>query len=301
MEIGITHKQRQVLELLASRRWPNGAPLNDLAREMKACGESAVRFHLNALAGRGYVERRQVAPSFKPAFITEAGRRALGLAPEPEVLAISNARLEQPMAVNPARCGPLSATVEEPSHLVECVGDVFASYRQGDFLLIAVGDSMISREHPEDSIFEGDRLLVRPDIWPGPGEIAYVEFDQQNGLHECTLKEWHFDEESGVVRLQPFNLAYPRIELDARQVLVRGVVLEIVRAVRRARHNERPLGTVAHVVQVAVKTARPAVDASLNSNGCSPQPRTKNAARAGLGNQSTGSAKTTSTHGGEPT
>lgn len=269
MDIGITPKQREVLELLASRRWPDGAPLNDLAHALNMTSESAVRFHLDALQRRGYVERRELSARFKPALITEAGRGALGLAPEPPVLAISNVRLEEPMPVNPAHCGPLTPTADEPSFLIEHLGDVFSSFRAGDFLLIAVGDSMISREHPEDSIFEGDRCLVRPDIWPGPGEVVFVEFDHANGARECTLKEWHLDEHSGIVRLQAFNPAYPRVQLDARQVLVRGVVLEVVRALRRRRHQhaEAEPQVPPIVAKAAAKAPRPHVNAALNSSG----------------------------------
>ncbi len=164
--------------------------------------------------------------------LTAHGRAALGLQPEPRLLAIGRVALETPMAVNAARCGPLTETASEPVFLVETLTDLFHSFRVGDQLLVAVGDSM-ELAGDDESISDGDRCLLRPGIWPGKGELVFVEYELPNGLRECTLKMWNHDERSHLVTLKAKNPAYADIVKADDEIIVRGVVLEVLRQLKR--------------------------------------------------------------------
>ena len=236
----LSERQEELLVLLAN--WSGQPPrLSLLAQQLNLSNESSVRRVLEPLVQRGLVERvSQGAGLPKPPRLTDAGRAYLGLLPEPEVLLIVNRPLSQPLPVNPVSCGTFTETATEPSFFIEHLGDVFGNFRQGDYLLVAKGDSMVSPHGRDESILEGDRCLCRPGVWPGNGELVFVEYALHNGLHECTLKEFYVDEHSGLVRLKPRNPAYPVIERRADEIIVRGVVLEIVRSTRP--RGGRPVG-----------------------------------------------------------
>lgn len=86
--------------------------------------------------------------------------------------------------------GPLQEAIVDPEEIIEA-GDML-KYRAGDFLLRAAGDSMTG-----DGIFNGDLVLLRPQIEVQQGEIAAVHAGES---FESTLKHVHF--EKGQVRLR---------------------------------------------------------------------------------------------------
>lgn len=92
--------------------------------------------------------------------------------------------------------GPLQEAIADPEEIME-VGDML-KHRAGDFLLRAAGDSMTG-----DGIFNGDLVLLRPQIEVQQGEIAAVHAGEN---FESTLKHVHF--EKGQVRLRAGNPAY---------------------------------------------------------------------------------------------
>lgn len=69
--------------------------------------------------------------------------------------------------------------------------------RPGDFIVIAVGDSMI-----DAGICNGDRCIIRPQVPVENGQIALVAVDDGS-----TIKRFYKDDNG--VRLVPCNAAYP--------------------------------------------------------------------------------------------
>lgn len=74
--------------------------------------------------------------------------------------------------------------------------------RAGDFIVIAVGDSMI-----EAGIHDGDKCVIRPQEWAENGEIALVAVDDGS-----TIKRFYQDEQG--IHLKPCNPAHPTQHYD---------------------------------------------------------------------------------------
>ncbi|HEX8834297.1 MAG TPA: S24 family peptidase [Abditibacteriaceae bacterium] len=220
----------QTVEVL--RRERNRAPFVGELQGRLSDSERTTRFRLHRLDEAGFIN---VEGTFKARAIslTEKGRAALGLQPEMQVFGIRNKRLESPIPVNPANCGSVVNTAAEPAYFVEYLADIFDDYQIGDQLLRAQGDSMVCPDKCCDSIFEGDRCLLRPSKWPEDGDAVYVEFEAFPGYRDQTLKEWHQNNESGLVTLKARNPAYPEIVRPVEEVIPCGVVMEIVRSMKR--------------------------------------------------------------------
>lgn len=69
--------------------------------------------------------------------------------------------------------------------------------KAGDFIVIAVGDSMI-----EAGIHDGDKCVIRPQDWVENGEIALIAVTDGS-----TIKKFFKDDDG--FRLVPCNPAYP--------------------------------------------------------------------------------------------
>ncbi len=124
--------------------------------------------------------------------------------------------------------GPAEEAIEEEGQAVS-VSELLRA-RPGDFLLEVKGDSMTG-----DGIFEGDKVLLRPNVQLESGEIAAVLVGAE---HEATLKRVHLlpgtenSAQSGEVLLCASNPAYPDRLLPAEDVRIAGVFRGLVRASR---------------------------------------------------------------------
>jgi repressor LexA len=124
--------------------------------------------------------------------------------------------------------GPLEEAIEQGGQPVSVSGLLRA--RTGDFLLEVKGESMTG-----DGIFEGDKVLLRPDVQLEPGEIAAVLVGAH---HEATLKRVHFlprtqgSPEGGEVLLRASHPAYPDRRLPAEEIRIAGVFRGLIRASR---------------------------------------------------------------------
>lgn len=85
------------------------------------------------------------------------------------------------------------------------------------YVLRVRGNSMI-----EDSICDGDMVLVERRSNPTPGEIVVAVLPGEN----ATLKRFH-PQPDGRIRLQPANAAVQPIVTD--QVEIRGIVIGVIR------------------------------------------------------------------------
>ena len=118
--------------------------------------------------------------------------------------------------------GPLAESLASADEVVE-VNDLLKT-KAGDFLLRVKGDSMTG-----DGIFNGDLVLLRPEVDLQQGEIAAVYAGEN---YESTLK--HVFVERGRVRLMASNPAYQEITIPLSEW--RGVAGVFRGLVRNAGH-----------------------------------------------------------------
>lgn len=97
--------------------------------------------------------------------------------------------------------------------------------RPGDFALKIKGDSMVG-----DGIFDGDKVLLRPNVRVENGEIAAVLVGDD---HEATLKRIYFDESTGKVTLRAGNSRYPDKQVRFDEVKFAGVFRGLARGSTR--------------------------------------------------------------------
>lgn len=81
--------------------------------------------------------------------------------------------------------GPLREAMENCEEWVEGLKSLLP-IKHGDFFLIVDGDSMTG-----DGIFDGDRVLVRPNVHIANGKIAAVQVDGNDSTRCATLKHVH--------------------------------------------------------------------------------------------------------------
>ncbi len=94
-------------------------------------------------------------------------------------------------------------------------------HKQGDFLLVVDGDSMIG-----DGIMSGDKVLLRPDVQVNDGEIAAVQVGDD---YRATLKHVHFGPGRTKLTLAASNPKYAPTIVASADVRVAGVYRGLVR------------------------------------------------------------------------
>lgn len=95
-----------------------------------------------------------------------------------------------------------------------------------DFFLPIKGDSMIG-----DGILDGDRVLIRPNVVLGNGQIAAVADmqDEVKGEHLATLKRVYHEPGQKTVRLKASNPKYDDLILPAQRVRIVGAYCGLFR------------------------------------------------------------------------
>ncbi len=218
-EMNLSKTQSDVLHAIAGWRGP-GLPLSGaLAELIGLANHSCVRYNLLQLQDKGLLDIIDVHNRKLPR-LTPAGRKAIGLTEAPAEYFIEKG-FDQ-VNVFPIRCGALAEAHAEVQVLTS-PAQLFRCWRDGDYLLTCLGDSM------EPEICEGDWAQLRPGIAPANGEIVHAEYVLDGGLRECTLKVFELIEHLHEVRLRAFNAEYAVIALPAARVEVRGVVLEVLK------------------------------------------------------------------------
>jgi len=96
----------------------------------------------------------------------------------------------------------------------------------GDFFLPVQGDSMIG-----DGILDGDRVLIRPNVMIGNGQIAAVADvqDEVKSEHLATLKRVYHELGQKTVRLKASNPKYDDLILPAQRVRIVGAYCGLFR------------------------------------------------------------------------
>jgi repressor LexA len=115
--------------------------------------------------------------------------------------------------------GPLQEAFAQADEIIDTTN--LLPSREGDFFLRVRGDSMIG-----DGIFDGDWVLLRPNLEVQHGEIAALLVGE---AHETTLKRVFFLPEKAEIILRASNPRYPDLVVNAQDVKVAGIFRGLIR------------------------------------------------------------------------
>ncbi len=204
----LTEVQKRVARALAEfARKEQPALVPDLVKALGLAGESSLTPTLQKMQRSGFVEvqRGGVHGRSRVVVLTAKGRAVLGVGGLPLLGAI------------PA--GLVSEAVAQTGEMVET--KELLGEKAGDFLLRVRGESMMG-----DGIFDGDLVLLRPNVDVPNGAIAAVCVGEER---EGTLKRVYFEGES--VRLRAANPAFPDVLVPAERVSFAGLLKGVIRHV----------------------------------------------------------------------
>jgi repressor LexA len=206
-------RKQRIIDYIAATLRARGYPpsVREIAQAVDLASTSAVHHHLEILEKEGYLERG--ATRSRALRLTPRAALHSGLTSEllPQVA-------DQPSHVLPivgeiAAGGPIEAYADASETLA--VPDVLAP--SGDAYVLRVrGDSMIDAH-----IQDGDYVVIRPQQTAHNGDIVVAQVEE----NAVTLKR--FFKESGRVRLQPANEAYPA--QFYRDVRIQGRLIGVIR------------------------------------------------------------------------
>lgn len=203
----LSDAQRRLLRAVG-RLETRGDPafVMDVVKALQLRGESSVTRTLNRMERNGFITLKGGGRGrSRVVCLTSRGRLEAALGGLPLLGSISAGPLEEAIAQ--------ADTVLDERELLPC--------RPGDFALRVKGDSMVG-----DGIFEGDKVLLRPDVTVENGEIAAVLIGTD---YEATLKRVFFSATSRKVTLRASNPRYPDSQVRANDVKIAGVFRGLVR------------------------------------------------------------------------
>jgi repressor LexA len=196
---GLTRRQQEVLSGIRAILQETGHPptVRELGERLGLRSSCTVQRHLEALERKGFIHRNP----------TKARTIEITRGPKPLSREAADGGLVSLPIVGLVTAG-------QPILAVENVEDSLALPRalvDGDcFVLRVRGDSMINA-----GLYDGDFAVVKPQSHANNGDIVVALLED-----EATIKR--FFRESGQVRLQPENPAYPPIVVQ--DVAIRGKV-----------------------------------------------------------------------------
>ena len=194
--MNLTKRQKEIVDFIRSYRSENG--ISPTQREIRE------KFHLSSF---GTVQKHLKRLEEKGALRRE-WNRSRGITPANEGSGARISLLGLVAAGRPIEPFPVEETIEVPTSLLG---------KGEHFVLRVRGDSMI-----EDGIRDGDFVIVskRANAQNGQTVVALVR-------GEATLKRYYA--EGARVRLQPANASMKPITVDARDLVVQGVVTGLIR------------------------------------------------------------------------
>ena len=205
----LSERQKNILKYIQSYVDERGYPpsIREIGDRVGISSTSVVDYNLRVLERDGYIRRdREVSRGLELVGVQRANKHA-----EPRVVRI-------PIVGRIAAGVPIEA-IEDPDDVLELpVGSV----PDDCFALRVRGTSMI-----EDSIDDGDLVVVRPQQRVDNGDIAVAIVNDNTENGGATLKRFYL--EGDEVRLQPRNPMMQPIRVPADQVTVRGKVVKLVR------------------------------------------------------------------------
>ena len=205
---GLTKRQREIVDFIQEYIGShNYSPsYREIMEHFGFSSLGSVYKHINVLKRRGVLSaEKNSARSIslvEPGFMPNHSERTVDLP-----------FLGQIAAGVPIETFPQAGQIAVPADLV--------IKPQSSYVLQVKGDSMV-----EDHVLDGDLVIVEARSAATPGEtvVALV-----NGS-ETTLKRYHPQGE--YVRLEPANANYKPIVVKARDVVIQGVLLGMVRRYR---------------------------------------------------------------------
>lgn len=196
----VTKRQREILDYLTGYITANGyAPtFEEIRARFRLSSLATVHKHLSNLEHKGLIRRKW---NFT---------RAIELVPQQKPAAA----VELPLVGTVAAGRPIEV-VETDDTVV--IPEAFVR-RHNTFALRVQGNSMI-----DDGILDGDLIIVEERETAENGEtvVALVE-------NATTVKRFH-REKGGIIRLQPANERMAPILAPAKNVVIRGVVVAVMR------------------------------------------------------------------------
>lgn len=194
--MNLTKRQKEIVDFIRSYRAENG--ISPTQREIRE------KFHLSSF---GTVQKHLKRLEEKGA-LHRQWNRSRGISPANEASGARISLLGLVAAGRPIEPFPVEETIEVPTSLLG---------KGEHFVLRVRGDSMI-----EDGIRDGDFVIVskRANALNGQTVVALVR-------GEATLKRYY--SEGARIRLQPANASMKPITVDARDLVVQGVVTGLIR------------------------------------------------------------------------
>lgn len=194
--MNLTKRQKEIIDFIRGYRAEHG--ISPTQREIRE------KFHLSSF---GTVQKHLKRLEEKGA-LRRDWNRSRGISPANEVSGVRVSLLGLVAAGRPIEPFPVEETIEVPASLLG---------KGEHFVLRVRGDSMI-----EDGIRDGDYVIVskRGNAQNGQTVVALVR-------GEATLKRYYA--EGARVRLQPANASMKPITVDARELVVQGVVTGLIR------------------------------------------------------------------------
>jgi repressor LexA len=194
--VNLTKRQKEIIDFIRAYRETHGiSPTQREIREkFRLSSFGTVQKHLKRLEEKGALKRDW--------------NRSRGISPTAEATGARVALLGLVAAGRPIEPFPVEETIEVPSSLLG---------KGEHFVLRVRGDSMI-----EDGIRDGDFVIVsrRSNAQNGQTVVALIK-------GEATLKRYY--SEGARVRLQPANASMKPLTVDAREIVVQGVVTGLIR------------------------------------------------------------------------
>jgi repressor LexA len=196
-----------ISEFIAENRFPPS--IRQIGKEVGISSTSVVKYNLDALERKGYIERdREISRGIR--LIEDlAGRVAEVI----QVPLLGRIAAGSPIPVPDADFSPFGydTTIELTRDIVKDANNTYALEVQGDSMI----DALIN---------DGDIVLMRHQERVENGELAAVWVRSQE---ETTLKRFYLEGEQ--VRLQPANPTMDAMFYPARDVEVMGKVLCVIR------------------------------------------------------------------------
>jgi repressor LexA len=211
MGIELSERQQKMLEYIrrciAERRLP--PTIREIGEEVKISSTSVVKYNLEALERRGFIERDQdISRGIR---LTDVAARLLSNVIQVPVLGRIAAGV--PIPVPDASFSPFGY-----DHNIELTRDIVRD-QQNIYALEVQGDSMI-----DALIHDGDVVVMHHQERVENGELAAIWLRDKE---ETTLKRFYLEGER--VRLQPANPTMKPMFFPADRVQVMGRVVLVIR------------------------------------------------------------------------
>lgn len=100
------------------------------------------------------------------------------------------------------------------------------------FAVRVEGNCMVDPQDPAGSIYNGNYIIVNPEVEPLPGDVVLARIDGEYS----TIKRFY--PKGKTVKLSPDNPAYKPLVYPARQVEIIGKVTDIYRPAKRKKERD---------------------------------------------------------------